>query len=84
MVHIKRICPRVSDTISATGRCHSAGAQPLTGNIAAPVFDIQQRVPYAVSVSLTTAKLQMMGAKNLTARVVATAQAISEEPGSKV
>lgn len=52
--------------------------------IAAPVFDIQQRVPYAVSVSLPTAKLQLMGTKNLMTRVVATAQAMPEELGSKV
>ncbi|WP_054634624.1 IclR family transcriptional regulator [Pantoea stewartii] len=50
--------------------------------IAAPVFDIQQRVPYAVSVSLPTAKLQQIGAKNLMAKVVATAQAISHELGA--
>ncbi|MEJ5174069.1 IclR family transcriptional regulator domain-containing protein, partial [Erwinia sp. MYb416] len=49
--------------------------------IAAPVFDIQQRVPYAVSVSLPTAKLQQIGVKKLMAPVVATAKAISAELG---
>ncbi len=49
--------------------------------IAAPVFDIQQRVPFAVSVSLPTAKLQQIGVKKLMAPVVATAKAISAELG---
>ncbi len=49
--------------------------------IAAPVFDIQKRVPYAVSISMPTAKLQQVGVKKLTASVVATARAISEELG---
>ncbi|MBI3310271.1 MAG: IclR family transcriptional regulator, partial [Serratia liquefaciens] len=46
-----------------------------------PVFDIQQRVPYAVSVSLPTAKLQQIGVKALIKPVLATAQRISQELG---
>lgn len=49
--------------------------------IAAPVFDIQQRVPFAVSVSLLTAKLEQIGIKKLMPPVVATAKAISTELG---
>jgi len=49
--------------------------------VAAPVFDIQQRVPYAVSVSLPTAKLQQIGVKSLIKPVLATAQRISQELG---
>lgn len=49
--------------------------------VAAPVFDIQQRVPYAVSVSLPTAKLQQIGVKALIKPVLATAQRISQELG---
>lgn len=49
--------------------------------IAAPVFDINQQVLYAVSVSLPTAKMQQIGVKKLMAPVVATAKAISAELG---
>lgn len=49
--------------------------------VAAPVFDIQQRVPYAVSVSLPTAKLQQVGVKTLIKPILATAQRISQELG---
>lgn len=33
IVHIHRICPNVSETISANGRCHKGGAQPFIGKI---------------------------------------------------
>ncbi|KAA8998143.1 IclR family transcriptional regulator [Affinibrenneria salicis] len=49
--------------------------------IAAPVFDIQQRVPYAISVSLPTAKLQQMGQKSLEKPILETAGLISHELG---
>lgn len=49
--------------------------------VAAPVFDIQQRVPYSVSVSLPTAKLQQVGVTTLIKPILATAQRISQELG---
>ena len=33
--------------------------------IAVPVFDIHGRVPYAVSISLSTSRLKQVGEKNL-------------------
>ncbi|WP_075183115.1 IclR family transcriptional regulator [Pantoea sp. 1.19] len=49
--------------------------------VAAPVFDIHQRVPFAVSVSLPTARLQQIGVEALSKPVQATAQRISRELG---
>lgn len=49
--------------------------------IAAPVFDIHGRVPYAVSISLSTSRLKQVGEKNLLKPLRETAQAISNEPG---
>ncbi|WP_447870577.1 IclR family transcriptional regulator [Serratia fonticola] len=49
--------------------------------IAAPVFDIQQRVPYSVSVSLPTAKLQQVGVESLIKPLLETTRRISQELG---
>ena len=35
------------------------------GLLAVPVFDIHQRVPYAISISLSTSRLKQIGEKNL-------------------
>ncbi|STJ77869.1 DNA-binding transcriptional repressor [Escherichia coli] len=47
--------------------------------IAVPVFDIHGRVPYAVSISLSTSRLKQVGEKNLLKPLRETAQAISNE-----
>ncbi|STM41936.1 DNA-binding transcriptional repressor [Escherichia coli] len=44
--------------------------------IAVPVFDIHGRVPYAVSISLSTSRLKQVGEKNLLNHWRETAQAI--------
>lgn len=49
--------------------------------IAVPVFDIHGRVPYAVSISLSTSRLKQVGEKNLLKPLRETAQAISNELG---
>ncbi|WJY15611.1 IclR family transcriptional regulator [Pectobacteriaceae bacterium CE90] len=49
--------------------------------ISAPVFDIHRRVPYAVSISLSTARLQQMGIAALAKPILYTAQCISQELG---
>lgn len=49
--------------------------------IAVPVFDIYHRVPYAVSISLSTVKLQQMGLDALLIPLRAAATAISKELG---
>ena len=49
--------------------------------IAAPIFDVMGRVQYAVSVSLTTAKLKQISEKTLATRVMETARKISQELG---
>ena len=51
--------------------------------VAAPIFDVMGRMPYSVSVSLTTAKLQQIGESNLAADVMATAGKISKELGGE-
>lgn len=52
--------------------------------IAVPVFNIHHRVHYSVSISLSTAKLQQLGEKNLLVPLQQTAQAISRELGFTV
>lgn len=52
--------------------------------IAVPVFDIHGRVPYAVSISLSTSRLKQIGEKNLLKPLWETAQAISNELGFTV
>lgn len=49
--------------------------------VAAPVFDVMGRVQYAVSVSLTLAKLKQIGEKTLATKVMTAARRISEELG---
>lgn len=49
--------------------------------VAAPIFDVMGRMRYAVSVSLTSVKLEQCGEKALAAKVMATARKISEELG---
>lgn len=49
--------------------------------VAAPIFDVTGRMPYSVSVSLTTAKLRDIGEKTLAEKVMTTARRISEELG---
>ncbi|WP_367299984.1 IclR family transcriptional regulator [Hafnia alvei] len=49
--------------------------------IAVPVFDIHHRVSYSVSISLSTAKLGMIGEQNLLKPLKETAAAISRELG---
>ncbi|SDI43857.1 IclR family transcriptional regulator [Propionivibrio dicarboxylicus] len=49
--------------------------------VAAPIFDVMGNMPYSVSVSLTTAKLKELGEKAVAAKVIATAQKISQELG---
>lgn len=52
--------------------------------MAAPIFDVMGQVKYAVSVSLTSAKLKQFGEKNLAKLVIATASDISRELGGAV
>ncbi|MCO6626062.1 IclR family transcriptional regulator C-terminal domain-containing protein, partial [Neisseria gonorrhoeae] len=52
--------------------------------IAVPVFDIHGRVPYAVSISLSTSRLKQIGESNLLKPLQETAQAISRELGFTV
>lgn len=52
--------------------------------IAVPVFDIHHRVPYAISISLSTSRLKQIGDKNLLKPLRETAQAISNELGFTV
>lgn len=52
--------------------------------IAVPVFDIHHRVPYAISISLSTSRLKQIGEKNLLKPLRETAQAISNELGFTV
>ena len=49
--------------------------------VAAPIFDVTGRMPYSVSVSLTTAKLRDIGEQALAEKVMTTARRISEELG---
>ncbi len=49
--------------------------------IAVPVFDIHHRVPYAISISLSTSRLEQVGKNNLLKPLRETAQAISSELG---
>lgn len=49
--------------------------------IACPIFDNQGRVNYAVSVSLSTARMMQIGFENLLPAIQETAQKISEELG---
>jgi DNA-binding IclR family transcriptional regulator len=46
-----------------------------------PVFDIHGRVPYAISISLSTSRLKQVGEKNLLKPLRETAEAISNELG---
>lgn len=50
--------------------------------VAAPVFDIQGRVPYAVSISLSTARLAQIGVENLVDHVRQASRRISGELGA--
>lgn len=52
--------------------------------IAVPVFDIHHRVPYTISISLSTSRLKQIGEKNLLKPLRETAQAISNELGFTV
>jgi DNA-binding IclR family transcriptional regulator len=52
--------------------------------LAVPVFDIHQRVPYAISISLSTSRLKQIGEKNLLKPLRETAEAISRELGFTV
>jgi DNA-binding IclR family transcriptional regulator len=45
--------------------------------IAVPVFDIHGRVPYAISISLSTSRMKQVGEKNLFKPLRETAEAIS-------
>lgn len=49
--------------------------------IAAPVFDIHERVAYSVSISLSTSRLKQVGKDTLIKQLKETAQAISSELG---
>lgn len=49
--------------------------------IACPIFDHQGRVNYAISISLSTARLMQVGIDTLRAEIQATAHKISEELG---
>ena len=52
--------------------------------IAVPVFDIHGRVPYAISISLSTSRMKQVGEKNLLKPLRETAEAISQELGFTV
>ena len=52
--------------------------------IAVPVFDIHGRVPYAISISLSTSRMKQIGEKNLLTPLRETADAISRELGFTV
>lgn len=52
--------------------------------VAVPVFDIHGRVPYAISISLSTSRLKQVGEQNLLKSLRETAQAISNELGFNV
>ena len=52
--------------------------------IAVPVFDIHGRVPYAISISLSTSRMKQVGEKNLLKPLRDTAEAISKELGFNV
>ena len=52
--------------------------------IAVPVFDIHGRVPYAISISLSTSRMKQVGEKNLLKPLRETAEAISKELGFNV
>ena len=52
--------------------------------IAVPVFDIHGRVPYAISISLSTSRMKQIGEKNLLTPLRETADAISRELGFNV
>lgn len=52
--------------------------------LAVPVFDIHRRVPYAISISLSTSRLKQVGEKNLLKPLRDTAEAISRELGFAV
>ncbi|UXY09700.1 IclR family transcriptional regulator [Kosakonia sp. ML.JS2a] len=49
--------------------------------LAVPVFDIHGRVPYAVSISLSTSRLELLGEARLLAALQNTAKEISQELG---
>ncbi|QNS15231.1 IclR family transcriptional regulator [Mannheimia bovis] len=51
--------------------------------IACPIFDHQQKVHYAVSVSLSTARLNQLGQENLLPVIQETAEKISAELGGR-
>ncbi|MGG7445392.1 IclR family transcriptional regulator [Kosakonia oryzendophytica] len=52
--------------------------------LAVPVFDIHGRVPYAVSISLSTSRLELLGEARLLAALQNTAKEISQELGYEV
>lgn len=49
--------------------------------LACPIFDSQNHVKYALSVSISTAKLQQLGIEFLLNKIKPTAQLISQELG---
>ncbi|HGO5853532.1 IclR family transcriptional regulator [Mannheimia glucosida] len=51
--------------------------------IACPIFDHQQKVHYAISVSLSTARLNQLGQENLLPAIQETAEKISAELGGR-
>ena len=52
--------------------------------VAAPIFDVNGRMPYSVSVSLSSAKFKLIGEKSLVGKVKETARRISEELGGNL
>ena len=85
------------DYVASYWESHQEQIQPLTRNtiteeenelgvscIAVPVFDIHGRVPYAISISLSTSRMKQVGEKNLLKPLRETAEAISKELGFNV
>ncbi len=68
--------------IKALGNAHDREENELgVSCIAAPVFDHQNRVTYAVSLSMSTVKLKMNDGKGLMDSLIDTANTISKELG---
>ena len=91
--HMPLYCSAMGKIYMAFGLAHireSGAAMDREENelgvscIAVPVFDIHGRVPYAVSISLSTSRLKQVGEKNLLKPLRETAQAISNELGFTV
>lgn len=72
------------ETIRRQGFAYDAEENELGVTcIAYPVFDHQQKVHYAVSVSLSTARLNQLGQENLLPAIAETARNISAELGGQ-